>query len=83
MQRAPLPKALPEVAPLDIVGTSGDEFASTLVPNNVKDGTPAHRAHSSGGRVGTFDFRLLTLEDGTPDQRVHNAPGGRVGTLNV
>ena len=61
-RRAPLPTALPEGAPLDIVGTSRDEFASTLVPNNVKDGTPAHRAPSFLGAGGTFDVRLSTFD---------------------
>ena len=59
-QRADSPCALPEVAPLDIVGTSRDEYASTLVPNNVKDGTPARRAprapRAPGGWV-EFEIR--------------------------
>jgi hypothetical protein len=50
-----------QVAPFNNVGTSPDEFASTLVPNNVQDGTPAHRAFSTpGGRVETFNVRRLT-----------------------
>ena len=46
----PSPHSATRGCPLDIVGASRDEFASTLVPNNVKDGTPAHRALSADGK---------------------------------
>ena len=60
-RRAHFPMALPEVAPLDIVGTSRDEFASTLVSNNVKDGTPDHRALSLRLGVGKRETRNSEL----------------------
>ena len=44
-----------------------------MVPNNVKDGTPAKRALTLrvGGGLSTFNFGLLTPIDGTPAYRAH------------
>jgi len=49
--------ALPEVAPLDIVGITSNQFAKTVGPNNVKDGTPDHRAVRRGWKC-EFTFHI-------------------------
>ena len=55
--------ALPEVAPRDIVGTPRYRQPNTLGPNNVKDGTPATRAHSLrvGGEISNLVSRISHL----------------------
>ncbi len=63
-----------QVAPFHVVGRPRDEISSTLRPNNVKDGTPARRAHTTPGGLGgnirrsTFDLRLIGNGNGFEPQ---------------